>query len=130
MENIHYRMEDMLHQIRKIKSYNYQSSNFMELFKLHDDKPYVIRGIISTREYNNDNYDKSIYDIIDYYNDRSAINELKRILKSIIPTLEIPKQEKYAYYQTKNKPQKILVIGGYNNLMRNRITNIMSNLIV
>jgi hypothetical protein len=102
----------------------------MELFKLHDDKPYVIRGIISTREYNNDNYDKSIYDIIDYYNDRSAINELKRILKSIIPTLEIPKQEKYAYYQTKNKPQKILVIGGYNNLMRNRITNIMSNLIV
>ena len=123
-------MEDMIHQIRKIKSYNYQSSNFMELFKLHDDKPYVIRAVISTREYNNDNYDKSIYDIIDYYNDKSAINELKLILKSIIPTLEISKKKKYAYYQTKNKPQKILVIDGYNNLMRNRITHIMSNLIV
>jgi hypothetical protein len=130
MENIQYQMEDMLLQIRKIEGYTYQSSNFMRMFNLHDDKPYVIKAILGTREYNKDNYNNAISDIIDYYNNNNnnEINELIDILKNIIPDLEIPKKKKYEYYQNGKYPNKLLIIGGYNNLMRNRITSILDNL--
>jgi hypothetical protein len=121
-------MKCILHRIRKKNDYIYQSSHFMDNFKLYDDKPYLIRAILGTRSYNKYNYDNAISDIINYYNDDGKINELKTILTDIIPSLEIPKKKKYDYYKNGKYPNSLLVHGSYNDLMRNRITNIFKNL--
>jgi hypothetical protein len=99
-----YKMNYMIKKIRKNSSYKYESHNFMQLFKIIKDKNSIVIDILSASELCNNNYNKCIKDIINWYINNKKQKELKSLLKNRYPGLEVNKKQKYSYYKTGKYP--------------------------
>jgi hypothetical protein len=123
------KLDYLLNRISKCPKYAYISPQINRLFDLHNDKLWVIELVLSTREYNEDNYIKVINDIVLYYETRNMIEEFKQILKNIALTLDITTEDNCGYHQTDKQPNRLLIIGDdQQNRKNKRIQELLSRL--
>jgi hypothetical protein len=102
------KLDKLLDKIRKHPNYVYTQQHINHLFDLSNDKPWVIEVLLSTREYNENNYINSMADIVLYYETKNMIDEFKQILKKIGSSMEFNKTDNYNYYNTDKHPSVVL----------------------